>query len=596
MVYYTLHVLGSSLGFLSFPSIRSVCFVGAARRAARSVIQEVAHNMASSSPSCASTLGLGHVLNTTGTYPVCQRSGAFVGSGHPPRRPTAVLMAAQPWNVEVIPGWAARVRAANATCVVGGVLFAGVCDHAKRAGCECLAVQVSNRGHTRGAHHMKERLKQARKLLTEHKSSVLMHDADVFLRPVGLPRLLRELSGGLRGSSATSATARTGYDLIVSSDGQRVAKRGDKAAAAAAAAAPGFGGLVWFSGSRRSVKMLDCLLAGATDVPSSLSSHRHSAYPRVGESLDALIGSAPPSSSSSSAMSIGTSSAASALRVCSIPPSLQQRAVWWMSTPPSATRARLLCARAAGVVGKRVSLGAKGGGGAGKALLYLTPPNASIASQRLALGAAAELANRTGRALSLPRAAYVRRKQVPFCELFDANGLPEQAYAASVSRSSAEQVCGKRTFAADRVTGAGAALVCVAFADLLAQAPPSRLVHPCTERKAHHACSAPRVRAKRDAASAAAKEGDLSKGGGGAKKRQQWPSMNALPSSVMHMLSSVAKEGTPPIRNLRSPSKSTVGSGKDKTTVKAIGKKSSPGRGKGRGARHKAALKGGIDK
>ena len=58
----------------------------------------------------------------------------------------AILIAAQSAYIDVIPGWATRVRAANATCVVGGA-FSGAsgCKVAKRAGCQCIAIEGAKR-------------------------------------------------------------------------------------------------------------------------------------------------------------------------------------------------------------------------------------------------------------------------------------------------------------------------------------------------------------------------------------------------------------------------------------------------------------------
>ena len=52
-------------------------------------------------------------------------------------RPTTVLLLVPSAYTEIVPGWAVRVRAANASCAVAGARSA--CEMAKRAGCRCLA-------------------------------------------------------------------------------------------------------------------------------------------------------------------------------------------------------------------------------------------------------------------------------------------------------------------------------------------------------------------------------------------------------------------------------------------------------------------------
>ena len=218
------------------------------------------------------------------------------------------------------------------------------------------------------------------------------------------------------------------------------------------------------------------------------------------------------------------------------------------------SRERVVCARAAG---QRDGLSSKAVRDDGKTFLYLTPTNATIMSQRHALSVAIAIANRTRSILRLPRFGYVRRKQVPFCELFDSKGLRQQEYASSVSRSWAEQVCGKRMLSPAHLAGADLSLSCVSFDALLAEPRPARLVHVCAERKLHRACTRSRKVATSDSSSSDANSHrGAPVGSSSSSKKSTWPNMNALPSSVMHMLSSVAKEGTPPIRTLRPPKQS----------------------------------------
>ena len=333
---------------------------------------------------------------------------------------------------------------------------------------------------------------------------MLVHDASVFLRPVGLPRLLRELSGALRSNAG-------GHDVLVDRSGQS----GDG------------GGLLWFSGSRRSVRLLDCMVAATASGAGGGATHFQQS---VGSVLEQLI-------KQSVVEAKFQSDSSNTLSACALPPVPLQRAVWAMGGHTS-PRHRLVCARAAGVHGKRVG---GGGGGASRALIYHVPVNASVASQKRAFAAALQLANKTGRALSLPRSGFSRKhaggQPIPFCELFDLSSLPSHGptLAASLSRGGSQLACESPLTPSAIRSRPNPRLLCASF-DALADAymGPTHL-YACADPKAPHVLRAHACTEKAD---------KPAEGVAGRTRRWVKQRFNALPSSVMNMIGALAKEGT----------------------------------------------------
>ena len=208
---------------------------------------------------------------------------------------------------------------------------------------------------------------------------------------------------------------------------------------------------------------------------------------------------------------------------------------------------RLLCARAAGVShGKqRTSLD----GRSSATLIYLPPPNASVFMQQRALSAALILANRTERALSLPRIGFREGgRSMPLCELLDLSRVPAPprgpAVIASVSHSTLEAACTRPLSRTAIIAAPSTTLVCGRFEELAATRMGAPHVGACAyegsmrdggRRARERAC-----RAGAAASGAVAPKEVLS------RHARPWVSqrMNALPSSVLNMLAALAREGS----------------------------------------------------
>lgn len=392
-------------------------------------------------------------------------------------RPVTVLLhVTSAAYMEVIPGWAARVRAANASCAVGGSAAhadSTVCVHAKRAGCNCLNASGSGGGGavSSRAAALHERFLLVRQLLAQRSQGVLAHDPDFFLRPGTVPRLLRELSSSTAGDPGGRLSR--GHELVVSTVEGGRRREADE---------PSWS-LAWHSGSPASAQLVDCLVAATTHRQPS-SGGRALTMSRPSQVFAAIAASRPQG--------------VAPLHACVLPGLLQRSTTSRLGGHMS-TRQRLACARAEGVHGQRIlhnrapASGGRASAANVRALIYHVPTNASVRAQQLALSAALVLANSTGRLLSPPRVSFsTSGRPVSFCELFDPTSvLPSVRLAASLSRSVARSACSSPT-PPSAVYHSTLRLVCADFATLgraaaaaaeaaTAAGKPAQLVYACAE-------------------------------------------------------------------------------------------------------------------
>lgn len=398
----------------------------------------------------------------------------------------AVLLIADHQYVEVIPQWAASTRDANARlCVVGRIGASDLpCEAARHEGCECLshapAIATSSTGrgvadsftlHGSRARSVQYRFAYALMLL-ERNHSVLMLDADVFLRTGGMAKLLDFIQHGVGG-----------HDFALMSNNERKEAYDDLN-----------WGVAWMRPSRTSKHLLRCLLGEwdhhAFSDPRTGSYGRRS-QPRVNHLIE------------SSLMRGGGSSAAP--RACTFPEKLAKRALKHMTGYPS-VKHKLACARVMGLhQPARKSWGRP-------QLRYRVPIDASSWHQRNALLAAAQLARSTNRTLVLPRAVF-QGKTVGFCELFDIAAMNLTCTDCFLSKTEAISSGGKchvsiAAFPANWAAGGTAMMklqstpvVCLPFESLAVQTAPPQPAYICDPRRKavrrHHVCSttlvAPRV-------------------------------------------------------------------------------------------------------
>lgn len=386
-----------------------------------------------------------------------------------------VLMMANHLYAAMVPGWAAKVRSINASCVVGAVgPERGMCALARSVGCGCMNSSTPvllNDGWGRNsarARAVKDRFRQARELLASRKQAVLMHDADLFYRADDLEGLLRRLAPGLRPPHGTAAAAAMAaapadglVDFVVSPNGARAEAYDDLN-----------WGFVYISGSQTSLDLFDCLLASwehrafLAPSPGRDKSYYGRSQPRINHLIEQSIEEAARAERGAAAAAArGRAPGARRVSLCTVPPAEFHGAVRHMTGFASA-RHKLMCALSEGVHGRD----ARGGVQGARALLYRAPRNASVAQQRTALLAALALANQTERALSLPRSAWWGGRTVPFCQLFDVSELPmPPRVGASVSKGHASAACAA-PLAPAAVAASAERLLCVGFDALLARA------------------------------------------------------------------------------------------------------------------------------
>ena len=324
-------------------------------------------------------------------YATCPVSGPS-GSEASTLLMVATLLVADHQYAEVIPRWAKGSRAANVDlCVVGQVGASDLpCQAARHVGCECMrhdhasAIIGRNdssfaRAGARGR-SVRYRFEYAQALLARNYS-VLMLDADVFLRKAGIAKLL----GFLR-------TSVVGYDFALMSNGRRREAYDDLN-----------WGVAWMSPSETSKHLLSCLL-GEWDHH-AFSDPRTGSYglrsqPRVNHLLE------------SSLMHGG--GASSAPRVCTLPNELTKRTLKHMTGYPTVQH-KITCARTMGLHQVNGSAWTRS---PQRQLWYQVPDHSSPSHQRNALIVAARLARDLNRTLVLPGSVF-RGKPVRFCALFD---------------------------------------------------------------------------------------------------------------------------------------------------------------------------------
>ena len=326
-------------------------------------------------------------------YATCPVSGP---SGLAASMTVATLLVADHQYAEVIPRWAAGSRAANVDlCVVGQVGASDLpCQAARHVGCECMRHEHASaaigrkdssfaRAGARGR-SVRYRFEYAQALLARNYS-VLMLDADVFLREAGMARLLGFLRTGV-----------VGYDFALMNNHPRPEAYDDLN-----------WGVAWMSPSETSKHLLSCLL-GAWDHH-AFSDPRTGSYglrsqPRVNHLIE------------SSLMRGGGASRAP--RVCMLPDELTERALMHMTGYPTVEH-KITCAR---TMGLHQVTGSAWTRSPQRQLWYRVPEDASPQQQRDALIAAARLASELNRTLVLPGALF-RGRPVAFCALFDFVGM-----------------------------------------------------------------------------------------------------------------------------------------------------------------------------
>ena len=341
----------------------------------------------------------------------------------------ATLLVADHQYSEVIPRWAAGSRAAHVDlCVVGRVGASDLpCQAARHEGCECMrqghASAVIRRDDSSFARagargrSVRYRFEYAQALLAR-SYSVLMLDADVFLREAGMAQLLGYLRAG----------AMVGYDFALMNNQYPRREAYDDLN----------WGVAWITPSDTSKHLLSCLL-GEWDHH-AFSDPRTGSYglrsqPRVNHLIE-----------SSLMRGGGRGANRSPPRVCTLPDALTRRALKHMTGYPTVAH-KLTCARTMGlhqvtkalVVESRVEwvsraamrlarykvlttttqvTGSAWTRSPQRQLWYRVPDDASPSQQRDALLVAARLARDLNRTLVLPRAVF-QGKPVKFCEVFD---------------------------------------------------------------------------------------------------------------------------------------------------------------------------------
>ena len=328
-------------------------------------------------------------------------------TGAPAKLLLTVLMVADFKYAARIPAWAAQVKALGLPCAVGdvgaeqlksadGSASGGPCAVAVRSGCECFHPPVRS---PTGAHRwdingvmafaVRWRFLYAKQLLMRGHP-VLMHDADVFFRPDGLAVLTRWIA---RANSSTAAV-----DFAVQNNGARTQTFDDLN-----------WGFVWMSGSKASVHLLGCTLdAWMHKAFAPPSNNPHNAYharsqPRINHVLESAISAAR--------------TPWEAPRVCTFRTNLVASTMRHLSGYTTAGQ-KMMCARALGILDDPPS-DIRG------QLAYAVPLNATVADQKRALAAALALGESIDYGVAIPAASFSGRR-VPFCQLFDANTLPER--------------------------------------------------------------------------------------------------------------------------------------------------------------------------
>ena len=228
------------------------------------------------------------------------------------------------------------------------------------------------------------RFEYAQTLLARNYS-VLMLDADVFLREAGMSRLLSFIRAGVGG-----------HDFALMSNGRRPEAYDDLN-----------WGVAWMSPSETSKHLLSCLL-GTWDHY-AFSDPRAGSYglrsqPRVNHLIE------------SSMMRGGGPSRAPL--VCTLPDKLVAGTLKHMTGYPTVEH-KLTCAR---TMGLHQVTGSSWSRNPHRQLWYRVPNHASPSRQRNAVLTAARLAHDLNRTLVLPGAVF-RGKPARFCELFDFVGM-----------------------------------------------------------------------------------------------------------------------------------------------------------------------------
>ena len=235
---------------------------------------------------------------------------------------------------------------------------------------------------------VRQRFAFARSLLQEGTHSVLMHDADVFFQGGGLPRLLAFLEN------------QSSMDLVVAPNGRHAGNYDNLN-----------WGMMWLSGSNRTLALLDCALAEWDQAAfRGVGSYYRRSQPRMNHLVETHFENTPRSNQ---------------MRVCKVPSKLNALAYTHM-TDFSTVRAKLICAVSQGLLAELSpqAIAQTAAGKRPRSLAYVLPGKPTVGEQQRALGSAIRLATALGRALALPQAWHRHKKEVPFCSLYHAGSFP----------------------------------------------------------------------------------------------------------------------------------------------------------------------------